>query len=73
MEKPLHVLLKFIMDKLVMKEVSYHILAGFSARLHRKKKEPWPTIPLQIGLYEIWNLKHAYVEREEIKKYDFDI
>jgi len=52
-EKPQYVLLKFSLDKLVMQEVSYHILVGFSSRLHQKKKAPWPTLPLWIGLYEI--------------------
>ena len=42
------------------------------ARLHWKKKAPWPTLPLQIELYEIWNLKHVDVETEKIKKYPFD-
>ena len=53
MEKPLHVLQKFSMDKLVMQEGSYHILAGLLARLHRKKKAHWPTLLLQIKLYKI--------------------
>lgn len=39
-EKPLHVLSKFSLDKLVMQEVSYHISAGLTAKLHRKKKAP---------------------------------
>ena len=61
-EKPPHVFSKFSIDKLVMQEVSYHISACLSARLHRKKKAPWPTLPLRIGLYEIQNLKHANVK-----------
>lgn len=68
-EKPLHVLPKFSMDKLFVQEVSYHILAGLSIRVHPKKKAPWPTLLLRIRLYEIWNFKHADVETEEIKKY----
>ena len=35
-EKPLHVLPRFSMDKLVMQEVSYHISTGLSAGLHRR-------------------------------------
>lgn len=46
MEKPHHVLPKFAMDKLVMQEKSYHTSARLSARLHRKRKAPWPTLPL---------------------------
>lgn len=52
-EKPLHVLPKFALDKLVMQEVSYHISTGLSTRLNWKKKAHWPTLPLQIGLYNI--------------------
>jgi len=39
-EKAPHVLPNFSMDKLVMQQVSYHILTGLSARLHMKKKAP---------------------------------
>jgi len=52
-EKPPHVLPKFSLDVLVMKEIVYHISARLTARLQRKKKAPWPTLPLQIELYEI--------------------
>lgn len=71
-EKPPHVLLKFSLDKLVMQEVSYHILAGLSARLHQKKKAPWLTLPLCIRSYKIHTFKHVDVEVEEMKKYPFD-
>lgn len=33
-EKPLHVLPKFFLDKLVMQEVSFHISTRFTTRLH---------------------------------------
>lgn len=46
-EKPLHVLLMYVTDKLV----SYHLSTGLSAGLHRKKKVPWLTRPLWIRLY----------------------
>jgi len=72
-KKPPHVLPKFALDVLVMLEVAYHISVGLTARLHRKKKAPWPTLPLQIGLYEIWSIKQADVEVELTKKYPFDI
>lgn len=70
MEKPLNVLSNFALDKLVMQEVSCRILTGLSAKLHRKKKAPWLTLPLWIRLYEIH--KHAYVKVEEIKEYPFE-
>jgi len=39
-EKTLHVLPMFAMDKLIMQEVAYHISTGLSTRLHMKKKAP---------------------------------
>ena len=72
-EKPPHVLPKFALDVLVMQEVVYHISAGLTTRLQRKKKAPWPTLPLQIGLYEIQSIKQADVEVEHMKKYPFDL
>lgn len=72
MEKPPHVLPKFATYKLIMQEVSYHISVRLSSRLHWKKKAPWPTLPLRIGLYEIQNLKHVDAEIEEFKKFTFD-
>ena len=56
-EKPLYVLPRFALDMLVMHEVAYHILAGLTARLQWKKNSPWPTLQLQIGLYEIKSIK----------------
>lgn len=72
MEKPPHVLLKFSLDKLVMQEVSYHIFAWSLARLHGKKKAPWPSLILWIGLHEIRSFKHVDVKAEEMMKYPFD-
>lgn len=72
-EKPLHVLLKFALDILVMQEVPYHISVGLTSRLHRKKKAPWPAVLLCIGLYEIRSFKHVDVEAEQMKKYPFDL
>lgn len=70
-EKAPHVLPKFSMDKLFMQEVSYHMSTGLSARLHRKKKAPWSTLPFWIELYEIQNLKHVEAEMEEFKRFNF--
>lgn len=71
-DKAPHVLPKFSMDKLVMQEVSYHISTGLSVRLHKKKKAPWPTLPLWIGLYDIQNLKDVEAETKEFKRFTFD-
>ena len=47
-EKPLHVLPRFSTDKLVMQVVPYHMSTGLSTRLHRRKKVPFPALPLWI-------------------------
>jgi len=70
-KKPPHVLSKFAMDKLITQEVSYHISVGLSARMHRNKKEHWPTLLLWISLYEIKNIKNADIEIEDFKKFTF--
>ena len=70
-QKSLHVLPRYPTNKLVMQEFYYHISIGLSRVLQRKKKEPWPILPLQIGLYMIKNLKVADTEGKEIKKFTF--
>lgn len=70
-EKPPHVLPRHATDNLIMQEVLCHLSIGLSAGLHRKKKAPWPDLPLQIGLYEIKSLKYADVEAKEIVGFEF--
>lgn len=70
-QKDLHILSKFSMDNMLMQEVSYHISTGLSVIQHKNKEAPWPTLPLQIGLYEIQNLKHVDFKMEEFKRFSF--
>ena len=70
-EKHMHVLPRFSTYTLVMQEVAYHISIGLSARLYRRKKAPWPALPLRIGLYEIKRLKDADVKAKDIEKFEF--
>lgn len=70
-EKDLHLLPKFAKNRVVMQEVAYHILIRLLARLHRKKKEPWPMLHLQIALYAIQSLKEADVKVNDLKKFKF--
>lgn len=65
----LHVLPRYITNKLVMQEVSYHLATWLLVALQRKTKEPWPTLPLHIGLYEIKNLKVMDAEGKEIVRF----
>lgn len=44
-EKAPHVFPRFSIDKMVMKEVAYHISIGLSDGLHKKKKAPWLMLP----------------------------
>lgn len=69
--KPPHVLPRYATEKLITQEVSYHLATGLSLALHRKKKAPWPTLPLHIGLYKINNLKVMDVDVKEIVKFEF--
>lgn len=71
-EKPLHVLPRYAIDKMVMQEVSYHLSIWLSTGLHRKKKAPWMALPLRIRLYKIKSLKNADAEAKEIVKFELD-
>lgn len=71
-EKPLHELPRFSTYKLVMQEITYHISIGLLAGLHRRKKAPWPTLPFQIGLYEINSLKDVDVKADDLKRFGLD-
>jgi len=54
-----------------MQEVAYHLSTRFSTALHRKIKATWPTLPMQIILYEIKNLKVMDTEGKVIEKFAF--
>ena len=70
-ENPLHVLPRYAIAKMIMQEVAYHLTTWLLATLHKKKKSPWPTLPLHIRLYDIKNLKFANVEVKEIVRFEF--
>ena len=42
--KPPHVLPRYATDKLITREVSYHLATWLPVGLQRKKKEPWPSL-----------------------------
>lgn len=71
MEKHIHELPRFSTDKMVMQEFAYHIPIGLPRRLHMRKKAPWPTIPLWIGLYEIHTFKDVDAKVEDLMKFGF--
>lgn len=72
-KKPSHLLLRHATKKLVMQEVSYHLVIGLYVVLQRRKKESWPTFPLQVGFYEIENLKVVDVEAQELESIKFSM
>lgn len=71
-KKPPHVLPRFATDILVMQEVSCHISIGLSVRPHRRKKTPWPSLPLQFELYEIWFLNDVDDKAKSLENFEFD-
>lgn len=71
MEKPPHELPRFSIDKLIMKEVAYHISTVLSTRIHNRNKEPWPTLPLRTELYEIRTLIDVDVEISDLENFGF--
>lgn len=71
-QNSLHLLPRYTTNKIFMQEVSYHLAIGLSAALHMKKKAPWPNLPMQIGLYEIKNMKVMDTEGKVIDKFTFN-
>jgi len=49
-QKSSHILPSYSIDKLVTQEFVYHLFTGLLTAFHRKKKSPWPTLPMQIRL-----------------------
>lgn len=72
-KKSSHFLSRYATEKLVMQEVAYHLSTSLSRVLQRKKKEPQHTLPLQIGSYEIMNLKAIETEVKELGKFKFNL
>jgi len=54
-QMPPHLMLRYVTGKVVMKEVRYQLWTG--QLLQKKKKEHWSLFPLQVGYYELKNLK----------------
>ena len=61
-KKSPHIFPRYSTENLVIQEVSYNLSIRLSTTLHKKKKAPWPTLPMKIGLYEIKNLKFVDTE-----------
>lgn len=66
-----HALPRFATDRVLMQEVCYQMIQGFSKTLRKGKKKPWPTFPLIIRAYTVENFKEVEAEAKEVKRYHF--
>ena len=58
--KALHWLPHFVLDTLLLKEISCQTYVnGVAAYLHRRKKRLWPSFPLSTKVCKIDNFKQA--------------
>lgn len=65
-------MLKYVTDKVFMKEFGYQLCTRLSQQLQMSNKSPWPIFPLQIGLYELKNLKEIEVDIKELNSLTCD-
>jgi len=70
--KPPWLMLKYVTDKVFMKEFGYQLCTRLSQQLQMSNKSPWPIFPLQIGLYELKNLKEIEVDIKELNSLTCD-
>ena len=65
---PPHALPKFLLDKLVSREVAHQIVkGGFGLELKAAQKKSWPYLPVHIGKFSLLNLGHSKVEAESLE------
>lgn len=62
---------RYVTNKVVLQEVDYQFDKGLSGVLHIRKKAPWPTFPLRIGLYELKIHKAEITEIQEMHRLHF--
>ena len=65
--KPPHLLPTFVPCKLVLREITYHIiLNAFNASMNKDQKILCPPYPLNLGMYSLANCTHARIETKAI-------
>jgi hypothetical protein len=73
---PPHDFPRFLLDRLVCREVSYHIVTGgISKELKVGRKKVWPTFPIQVGMFSLLDFGHSKVEvaaLEDVKLVDIE-
>jgi hypothetical protein len=72
--KPLHLVPTFILDKLVVQDVSYQTyINGVGVVLAQAKKAPFPPFPICIGSYNMENAREDKENKEELDIFHFGI
>lgn len=64
-------MLTYVTNKVVSQDVAYQLNNGLSTQLYRRKKDPWPTLPLCVKLYELKSLKEANFEIRQLNLLHF--
>jgi hypothetical protein len=66
---PPHALSKFLLDRLVLREVAHQIVkGGIGIELKENQKNSWPIFPVHIGKFSLLNLGHSKVEAEALEE-----
>lgn len=66
-----HILSLLVIDKVAMKEVGSQLYTGLSGSFKKSNKSPWSIFPLQIGSYELNNLKVEEGDIEDLNRLIF--
>jgi hypothetical protein len=70
--KPPHWLPHFVLDSLLLQEISYQTFVnGVASSLHQNKKGIWPQFPLMTLVCKIENFKQAMEEVDLLSSYKF--
>jgi hypothetical protein len=74
---PPHALLRFLLGRLMCREVDYQIIiGGINTELKASQKKFWPLFPVHIGKCSLINFGHSKVEAvalEDIKLVDLEL
>jgi hypothetical protein len=66
---PPHALPKFLLDRLVCREVAHQLVKGsVGLELKAAQKKSWPSFPVHIGKISLLNLGHSKVEVESLEE-----
>jgi len=64
-----HLLPYFFLDQLLTREIAYQMIgSGVTTLLQASNKKPWPTFPLHIEIFSIFDAQHARKEVETLQE-----